>query len=649
MVCERTLLGSTEALPYPLTTLWLWLPLLLLCHWFPYVVVILVVMHATRAVVLRQAKPPARRRVFVWAALSSPVVTYAAFLGWYTFSGAQAQQLWYRPIGIALSTIVITSALVLPYLLFLDAIRGARRLVHPPLLAAATLASLALNRFVLPDDYRPLHVCLALLALASAASFGGICARWWQPTRRAGWGLACLGLALSVAFGCMLLVSRSHVLSFLVYGKAVGARYLAARLEWDNAAPPLGTGLKLKPDLSASPALTKRARERRASSLAPHIIVFSIDNVQADHVGSYGYTKHPTTPNIDALAREGMLFERAYSWFPRTRMFLTSMLLGRAVPAFTTHEFAQRVKDESLTRLLEKRGYHVLLKGWFDEKRRFKPDGYGVDTWLPPAAEDARQRLRGQPHVPMQQNYERIERHFEQAARRSAPVFAWMHFLRPHPAKGKFVGDESRGFGNAAVDAYDSAVAAADAYLPELRALAREHLEPDRPVYWFVMSDHGAGFSEVGSDSHLAEGRNIAESFVHVPLIISGPELQRGRSEVLVSASIDTAATVLDLAGIDRPRSYDGVSLTPVLGGYASHEAAATRAVYLSYYAWHGMVHGAHKLVTYQGGVSLVNLREDPHEWSNAADAEPQLVRQVKALTAAEERRIERAFAPESR
>jgi arylsulfatase A-like enzyme len=219
-----------------------------------------------------------------------------------------------------------------------------------------------------------------------------------------------------------------------------------------------------------------------------------------------------------------------------------------------------------------------------------------------------------------------------------------MHFLQPHPFKNQFFGDENHGFGSSLVDAYDSAVAIADGYLPELRRLAREHLDPERPVYWVVMSDHGTGFSTTGGDAQLEEGRNIGEHFVHVPLIIAGPGLEGGRSEMLVSASIDTAATLLDLVGMNPPPSYDGVSLLPVLGGYLNRSEAVNRAVYLNYYGWHGMLHGAHKFVIYKGGASLVNLHEDPQEWRNIADTQPELVRELKALTEQEQRRIQLAF-----
>src|ERR1700732_3062938 len=63
------------------------------------------------------------------------------------------------------------------------------------------------------------------------------------------------------------------------------------------------------------------------SSPASPIVLISIDTLRADHVGAYGYRKVPT-PNIDALAADGVLFERAYSHVPLTLPAHTSILSG---------------------------------------------------------------------------------------------------------------------------------------------------------------------------------------------------------------------------------------------------------------------------------------------------------------------------------
>ena len=58
------------------------------------------------------------------------------------------------------------------------------------------------------------------------------------------------------------------------------------------------------------------------------VILISIDTLRADHLPAYGYTR-VRTPNIDALAAEGTVFERAYSHAPQTLPAHTALLSGR--------------------------------------------------------------------------------------------------------------------------------------------------------------------------------------------------------------------------------------------------------------------------------------------------------------------------------
>jgi arylsulfatase A-like enzyme len=57
------------------------------------------------------------------------------------------------------------------------------------------------------------------------------------------------------------------------------------------------------------------------------VILISIDTLRADHLAAYGYTKG-RTPNIDALVRDSVVFERAYSHAPQTLPAHTSILTG---------------------------------------------------------------------------------------------------------------------------------------------------------------------------------------------------------------------------------------------------------------------------------------------------------------------------------
>ena len=58
------------------------------------------------------------------------------------------------------------------------------------------------------------------------------------------------------------------------------------------------------------------------------VILISIDTLRADHLAAYGYTKG-RTPNIDALAKDAVVFDRAYAHAPQTLPSHTSMLTGQ--------------------------------------------------------------------------------------------------------------------------------------------------------------------------------------------------------------------------------------------------------------------------------------------------------------------------------
>ena len=49
-----------------------------------------------------------------------------------------------------------------------------------------------------------------------------------------------------------------------------------------------------------------------------NVLLITIDTLRADHLGTYGY-RHRTSPRIDALARRGVVFDQAYTYWPKTR------------------------------------------------------------------------------------------------------------------------------------------------------------------------------------------------------------------------------------------------------------------------------------------------------------------------------------------
>ncbi len=112
--------------------------------------------------------------------------------------------------------------------------------------------------------------------------------------------------------------------------------------------------------LGATLAAVGGWRYARASAPASGpIVLISIDTLRADHLPAYGYTK-VKTPAIDALAADGVVFERAYSHAPQTLPAHASLLSGRLPFETGVRDnigFAIKPGERMLPQMLRDRGY----------------------------------------------------------------------------------------------------------------------------------------------------------------------------------------------------------------------------------------------------------------------------------------------------
>src|SRR5438067_922232 len=112
--------------------------------------------------------------------------------------------------------------------------------------------------------------------------------------------------------------------------------------------------------LSTTMAAVGGWRYARASApLNGPIVVISIDTLRADHLPAYGY-KNVRTPAIDALAADGVVFERAYSHAPQTLPAHTSLLSGRLPFETGVRDnigFTVKRTERLLPQMLRERGY----------------------------------------------------------------------------------------------------------------------------------------------------------------------------------------------------------------------------------------------------------------------------------------------------
>ena len=108
----------------------------------------------------------------------------------------------------------------------------------------------------------------------------------------------------------------------------------------------------------------KESTSYRAESLtAPNLLVILIDDVGVDRIGLYGQNPYPApTPNIDALADQGLLFNRAYS-HPTCSPTRAAMLTGRNIRRYGLgtplgdEPYELPLEEIALPELLSEAGY----------------------------------------------------------------------------------------------------------------------------------------------------------------------------------------------------------------------------------------------------------------------------------------------------
>ena len=327
----------------------------------------------------------------------------------------------------------------------------------------------------------------------------------------------------------------------------------------------------------------------------PNLILVTVDTLRADHLGAYGYARD-TSPNLDALAREGALFERCYSESATTGAAHASLFTSLPPPEHGVYANRQRFPNlPSLMRALRAAGYYAAgfasstvvgrssgLQDHFDH----------FDDEL--TTGELNRSQRGE--RPANDTIAAVRRLLD---RRPAgrPFFIWIHLIDPHgpyaaPADpDRYVGDDlaradARELPLASQDwqpgripryqvlrdrrdaayyvaRYDAEIRYADAALGALFAdLHVRGLDPRTIVA--VTADHGETLAEPGHHFYFSHGAIAYEETVRIPLIIRPVGGDRRLWEVDRTqpvSSLDVAPTLLALLGVEAPVGFRGRNL----------------------------------------------------------------------------------------
>jgi len=316
----------------------------------------------------------------------------------------------------------------------------------------------------------------------------------------------------------------------------------------------------------------------------PNIILISIDSLRADHLGSWGYERD-TSPAIDALAADGVLFENAAAQAPWTLPSHASLLTGLYGRTHQAVLPKRRLAADAVTlaSVLKAAGYrtHAIVSGPFMHRRFGLDRGFDAyDDELAQGSHRASHRLVNSPDV-----HARAVRMIETLPR---PFFLFLHYwdvhydyVPPPPYDTRFdpdyAGDISPHafmFNNAirpGMDArdlehivalYDGEIAWVDEYIGRLIGeLKRRGLYEDSVVV--VTADHGDEFFEHGQKGHQ---HALYEESLHVPLVMRFPGQPAGVRVPRRVQLIDVMPTLLEMLGVDGAATQ-GRSLWPLVRG----------------------------------------------------------------------------------
>jgi arylsulfatase A-like enzyme/Flp pilus assembly protein TadD len=333
--------------------------------------------------------------------------------------------------------------------------------------------------------------------------------------------------------------------------------------------------------LSVSAANPPRASKAQAvRPKPPNIVLITLDTTRADRMGFLG-SDRGLTPNLDLLAKQSVVFTRAYAQVPLTTPSHAALLTG-TYPQFSHIEDLGSPLGKDLPylpELLHQHGYHTaaFLGSYILDPAAAAP---GFDRGFDLYDGHFHQRKPGE------DRYKSVERRAEDVADRAlgwlsrhqqGPFFIWLHFYDAHdpydppePFKAHY---ESA--------PYDGEIAYTDSIVGSLMDVLRKHGLYQNAVI-AIAADHGEAFGEHGEERH---GMFLYDETIHVPLLLKLPsEKFAGKRVEERTALAQVAPSLLEAAGISVPKTMQAHSLFPLMDSAKSralsNEKTADTAVY---------------------------------------------------------------------
>jgi arylsulfatase A-like enzyme len=332
-----------------------------------------------------------------------------------------------------------------------------------------------------------------------------------------------------------------------------------------------------------------------------NVVLLIVDTLRADRLGCYGYEK-PTSPSIDAIAKQGVLFEQTYVQWASSLPSHASIMTSTYPHVHGAFPNGKHLNPElpTLAKILKAQGYTngaFVSNSLVGNQYNFH---LGFDTFIDQAAFDYRNTtlaawihslnaVRAIDHLTHNDLFTTLAVSWI-GVHQSEPLFLWMQWLYPHapyrpPAKFlEPVAKPYSGIANGTMAQielinkkkltlspedeerysalYDGEVLCSDYQIGRIVDKLRSLNLLDNTLL-IISADHGENLNEHGMEyGHYG----VYDSSVRIPLIFAKPhELPAGKRVSQVVQSLEVAPTILDLLEIPRPPQFQGRSLRPLI------------------------------------------------------------------------------------
>ncbi len=328
---------------------------------------------------------------------------------------------------------------------------------------------------------------------------------------------------------------------------------------------------------TAAIAGTATPRLPKSKPQPPNVILITLDTTRADRMGFLG-SKRGLTPNLDALARQSVVFTHAYSQVPLTTASHATILTGTYPQFHQVNDFGVALAEDLpyAPYIFRGNGYHTAAfvgSLVLDPETRSAP-GFerGFDTY---DAGFHRRRMG-------EDRYQAIERRGGEVIGHTlgwltehtdGSFFIWVHLYDAHdpydppePYKTRY-----------ATAPYDGEIAYVDAAVGKFISWLRLRGLYDNTLI-AVMADHGEALGEHGETTH---GIFLYDETIRVPLLFKLPGARSAGTRVDSRAGlVDVLPTILEATGIEIPHEVQGESLLSLLKPAGKTAAGPDRPAY---------------------------------------------------------------------